>query len=154
MTTVAWDGKYLATDKRSTADGTVRVTTKIRLLPGGSLSAPLKVMAWAGACALGSALADWYTAGADLEKWPEFQYEGENHAALIVATARRVEVFTAGVAGYPDVMLIENNPFFAWGSGDRLALGAMAAGKDARDAVRIAGRFDCFTGPDVDWFAL
>jgi hypothetical protein len=30
----------------------------------------------------------------------------------------------------------------------------MAAGKDARDAVRIAGQFDTFTNTDVIWFEL
>jgi hypothetical protein len=154
MTTVAWDGKYLALDKQSTADGTRRLTTKARVAGGGSLSSPPKILSWAGCNAFGRVLADWYDAGADPAKWPEFQHEGEDHAALIIATARQVEVFTAGVAGHCDVIAVEDTPFYAWGSGYRFAMGAMASGKDAREAVQIAGRFDIYTSQDILWFPL
>lgn len=40
-------------------------------------------------------------------------------------------------------------PFFAWGSGMRFAIGAMAAGADARAAVAIAARYDNNSGPPV-----
>lgn len=153
MTTIAWDGKFLAVDRQNTSDSTRRVGTKARpalVNPGD----PPKIFAWAGCGSYGKYLCEWYEEGANLENWPKFQNEGDDHAALIVATARQVEVFTAGVAGHPDVMLAEENPFYAWGSGYRLAIGAMAAGKDAREAVQIASRFDVFTSPDIIWFPL
>lgn len=42
-----------------------------------------------------------------------------------------------------------NMPFAAIGSGTDLAIGAMAAGKSARDAVSIAARFDMYSKPPV-----
>lgn len=39
--------------------------------------------------------------------------------------------------------------FYAVGSGDDFAMGAMGMGADAAQAVHIASRFDVHTGPDV-----
>lgn len=39
--------------------------------------------------------------------------------------------------------------FYAVGTGDDLAIGAMAMGASAEEAVRIASRFDPHTGPEV-----
>jgi len=153
MTTIAWDGRFLAVDKQTTADGTRRVATKARLAAAG-VNTPRKVLAWAGCGPYGRFMCEWYEAGADPEKWPKFQYEGDDHAALIVATARRVEVFSAGVASYPDLTIIEENPFYAWGSGYRFALGAMDRGATAVEAVLTASRFDIFTSSDVLCFTL
>lgn len=41
-------------------------------------------------------------------------------------------------------------PFWAAGSGADYAMGAMAAGKDAKEAVEIACRFDINCGLGVD----
>lgn len=38
---------------------------------------------------------------------------------------------------------------FAVGSGDKLALGAMAAGADAKEAVAIASRYDLYTNSSL-----
>jgi ATP-dependent HslUV protease subunit HslV len=38
--------------------------------------------------------------------------------------------------------------YYAWGSGCRFAIGAMACGASAEDAVRIAAKHDCGTGLD------
>jgi hypothetical protein len=38
----------------------------------------------------------------------------------------------------------------AWGAGRNLALGAMAAGADACQAIEIATRFDIHTGQGVN----
>jgi hypothetical protein len=43
-----------------------------------------------------------------------------------------------------------HGPFFAAGSGQDFALGAMAAGADARRAVEIAIQFDTQSGGRVD----
>ncbi len=46
------------------------------------------------------------------------------------------------------------DPFAAIGSGSGIALGAMAAGKTAAEAVEIAARFDSGTGNGVDVLEL
>lgn len=43
------------------------------------------------------------------------------------------------------VSLIDDKPFMAWGSGFEYALGAMEAGKSAKQAVEIAIRYDDMT---------
>lgn len=40
-------------------------------------------------------------------------------------------------------------PFHAWGTGMDLAMGAMAAGATAEEAVKIAAQYDCYTGGEI-----
>lgn len=45
-------------------------------------------------------------------------------------------------------------PFRALGTGSQIALGAMAAGASAIEAVTIASNFDAYTGGDISVFSL
>lgn len=44
--------------------------------------------------------------------------------------------------------------FYAWGSGESIALGAMAAGANAVEAVNLAAKFDIYTGGKVVSYTL
>lgn len=44
--------------------------------------------------------------------------------------------------------------FIAIGSGERMAIGAMAAGASARQALEICAEFDCYTGGEIKTVAL
>lgn len=44
--------------------------------------------------------------------------------------------------------------FFAWGSGDEFAIGAMGMGADAATAVEVAARFDTATGGEITVLTL
>jgi len=67
--------------------------------------------------------------------------------------ASHLIIAVAGVCGYiaADFSFFgAGNPFFAVGSGGDFALGAMAAGKTAPEAIEIAAKHDSYTGPIVD----
>lgn len=49
---------------------------------------------------------------------------------------------------------VVNAPFAACGSGARVAVGAMAMGATALEAMRIAMRCDVYTGGDIDLLTL
>lgn len=142
MSTIAWDGRTLAADKQAVTGGMREIVTKARLLPNG------QVLAWTGEHECGLILAAWYESGADIDKWPKFQ-SGDDWTRLIVASANEVIVFERQPVG----QLLEE-PFMAWGSGRDYAMGAMAMGASAGQAVEVASRFDINTGLGVDLFCI
>jgi ATP-dependent protease HslVU (ClpYQ) peptidase subunit len=52
------------------------------------------------------------------------------------------------------VRQVVEDPFMAWGSGRDFALGAMAMGATAREAVAVACRFNVYCGNGIDAFDL
>jgi hypothetical protein len=141
MTVIAWDGRTLAADKMACCGDTAVTCTKIRRVDE-------KLFAWCGGRGEGMALVEWYLAGADKDKYPEFQ-KSDDWARLVVATASGV-VFYEKV---PEPQPCED-PYGAWGSGREVALGALAMGADARHAVEIASTHVHTCGLGVDVFEL
>lgn len=138
MSVIAWDGKYLAADKQSTCGNVRGVTTKIRRLDNGD------IVGWTGKLEHGLLLSEWYANGARRDEWPEFQSE-EDWCRLIVSNP-------AGVFEYeqkPVAQRVEDS-FMAWGDGRSIALGALAMGASAAQAVEIANRFSIYCGCGVD----
>lgn len=81
---------------------------------------------------------DWYGSGQPV---PDLLRDlGGDFTCLILS---KEGLFEADVYCRPDRVQDE---FFAVGSGAKCALAAMACGKSAVDAVRIAARFDPYTG--------
>lgn len=74
---------------------------------------------------------------------------GVEGAMLMISPQRELFVFTHE-APFPDP---EAAPF-ALGTGGDIALGAMAAGKTAMEAVQIAARWDIKTGGPIDFIDL
>ena len=139
MSVVVWDGRYLAADKQATCADMRIVTTKIRRLKSGEIAA------WTGDQERGLVLARWYEDGADCEKWPTFQRNKEDWARLIIVSSCRVCFFEME----PEAQLVEEQ-FMAWGSGRDFAMGALAKGATAEEAVAIANRFCITCGLGVD----
>lgn len=137
MTTIAFDGKTLAADRRALNSGLVRTTTKIKrfgnLLAGasGDLSATIEAL-------------EWVRTGRSPEDWPAIQ-RGEDYAALLVIDAGRILLYEK--SPHPAEF---NDSIFAIGSGRDFALAAMYLWKSAREAIEIASVFDCGTGNGVD----
>lgn len=135
MTTVAWDGETLAADSQSTT-GTVRGTAhKIAKNNAGF------VIAGCGSYAVISAWIAWVLSGLP----PEAQPSGvEDSTVLIVDPKGRARLFA-------DAAVAQPLPRKQWaiGSGSDLALGAMAMGADARTAVKVAAKFDVYTGGKI-----
>jgi hypothetical protein len=142
MSVVVWDGRTLAADRQAT-DGDIRTRCKkIRKLPSGDL------IGWVGSGEEGLALAEWYASGADPGCWPESQ-KGDNWARLIVVHHGKVWEYCQ----LPVKQHVKGKQA-AWGSGASLALGAMGAGADAIQAVKIASKFNIYCGLGVDHYEV
>lgn len=128
MTVIAFKDGVLAADSLITADG-VRVgyTTKIRKI-GPVLAAG------AGTMSFVQAFLDWLATGAEDDP-PE---TSGNSEGLLIYDGR--------ILTWNDGWDHFVTPFYAIGSGRYQALGAMAAGASAREAVEAACLSDCYSG--------
>lgn len=137
MTTVAWDGRTLAADRRVTGGSAIAAVTKLRAYPDG------RVAGVAGCIVRGRLFLDWLGDPQRAEA-PDWQDHVDEHVIAL-------EIFPNGAIrrhgrhGWHPIA----GRLAAIGSGAGFALGAMAAGKSAAGAIRIAGRFDEFTGNGV-----
>jgi len=143
MSVVCWDGQTLAADRMGTIDTAKFVSTKIRLLKSQ------EVVAWVGSQDEGLMLAEWYENGADPAKWPKWQEDNDEITKLIVAGNYGAKHYES----HPVAIKVES-AFMSWGSGKQFAMGAMACGKTAAEAVEIASRLDCYCGFGVDVFQV
>jgi hypothetical protein len=143
MTVIAWDGHTLATDKQATNSGLRFTVTKSVKLESG------EVLAWTGNMDTGQMIANWYKDGADAAKWPECQKDKDDWSRLIVVKDGKVFVYEQR----PVAMEFQDK-FMAWGSGRDYAIGAMAKGASAIEAVHIAMRFDNGCGCGVDSYPI
>lgn len=134
MTTVAYRDGVVAADSRGTVGGWVLPTREAKLfrLDDG------RVAALTGGYAGATRLLAWAT-GDKATPQPEI---GEARVILF-SPGGRVEIYEDG-ASYT-----EHAEFMAWGSGMPAALGALHAGADAAEAVRIAGLVDTHTDTRV-----
>lgn len=131
MTTVVWDGKTLAADRRMAEYMT---TCKIFPIPGGYFSG-------AGSMDQLVEVAAWLQESGDKPRLPD-----EPESEFIVV--RGSEAFWLTWPWLREVRIRE--PFAALGSGSEYALGALAMGADAETAVKVAAQFDRHTGGGVD----
>lgn len=141
MTCIAWDGKTLAADKLMLHGATRKTTTKIH-------RHGVELLAVAGDISIGVSMRNWYTSGADPEKFPKRSAEG--NASLMVIRADR----TAWRYEDTPVPFQCEGRFCAWGSGDESAMIAMACGKTAREAVLLVAEYNNGCGNGVDTLEL
>lgn len=141
MTIVAWDGKSIAADRQSTCVGLKETVTKIKVTDNGT------IMAATGSYGGGLILMDWYDKGAKAEDYPSFQQDDDKWCRLIVFESGQQ---SPQVYEQHPVPLYFQDKFQAWGSGRDYALGAMAAGATAEEAVKITNAhcIDCGLGVD------
>lgn len=133
MTTIAWDGKTLAADKQTTHGGTPSLTTKVyeAISPEGKR--------WIYACSGRTDECQEFTrrvsAGREMPAFSDINVLAIDHHG-------QVWMFHGTFWERKHVQQ------WAAGSGADYALGAMAAGADARRAVEIASTLDINTGID------
>lgn len=142
MTTIAWDGKTLAADRRTSSDRIlVGVKTKIaKRKKDGAL------VAAAGPSSVARAFLEWFQKG---EKGPSpLLGKTEPSQAVIIRPNGDVESHD-NEGWYPTGVQYYTN-----GSGWEIALGAMHAGATAKEAVEIASKLDGATGEGVDTLEL
>lgn len=140
MTTIAWDGRTLAADKRCNIGSVHHTITKIRRGANGNL------VGYAGNCSLGEEVLTWLCEGGER---PEPQSEAKEFCSVIEITPDGTCLHHERWAPFT----VENQ-HYAVGSGASFALAAMACGKTAAEAIEIAALFDSNTGNGVDVLPL
>ena len=133
MTTIAFKDGVLAADSHIACGGLRSGTAQKIFEHGGG------AIAGAGAYAEFLRFKDWIVDGADPEKRPELK---ESDLIWIKPDGSVVEFEPTGQLAY-------EAPFYALGSGRELAIGAMAAGASAEEAVRIAIDWSQGSGGEV-----
>lgn len=139
MTVVAFDGKTLAADRMSTCNYIRTSITKLFQIDAETF------VACTGDASGAAAMRAWFAAGAAPEKFPACQSTDSWARLIVFRMDKGVEFYERT----PHAIPLED-PFYAWGAGAETALGAMAAGADAREAVLIASRFCESCGYGVD----
>jgi len=137
VTTIAYDGKTLAADRQMGDWMNVGKIFKLKdgrhiAGAGKNFDAIRRIVAW-------------LAAGAKQNDRPDIQSE-DAPDLLIVDSKGACNWMTWP---YHEGLVI-TEPFFAVGSGCEYALGALAAGANARRAVEIACRFDSGSGKGID----
>lgn len=136
MTVIAWDGKTLAADRQCTSGAVLSEHTKLSQVSDGS------VLAFWGPIRQWVALIRWYEAGAKPEEWPK---DADDNGLIVVTVEGSVTEYEG--CGWP--IACEQNKA-AWGGGREFALGAMAAGASALQAVQIANQHHAMCGCGTD----
>jgi ATP-dependent protease HslVU (ClpYQ) peptidase subunit len=138
MTTVAWDGKSLAADRRMA--GWMDAGKIFKLKDG-------RVLAGAGWLDEIIEVAAWLDNGGDERDKPTVDAEDDESATdYLLIDGDKCYWLTAPYLRPVEVL----DGMAAVGSGAKFALGAMEAGKTAAEAVVIASKFDPHTGGGVD----
>lgn len=143
MSTICYRDGIMAADSRAFSGGRTPIGAKMKIhrLKDGSLfgvSSPV--------VGLPEALRDWFNAGADVEAQPA---NLDFHALLIKPDG---EVFYYSDSVFPSGPLA--GAFWAIGSGEQFALGAMAFDADAVQAATIAADMDTMSAAPIVAMAL
>lgn len=146
MTVIAWDGNWLAADRRMNGGTGYQnaSVTKIKRLPSGAL------LGCYGGMSFCQAIFAWMEAGADPELADEnwFEHEEMGAQAILIAPDRTIWL-------HEHVIPIPiESPFYAVGSGGAYATAVMHLGYDARKAVEVASTYDSECGNGVDVLKL
>lgn len=138
MTVIAYDGRYVATDKQATRGSYSATCTKVFQV--GS-----KVATYTGCADHGGMLIAWLRMGADPKAFPQDRDEKTNAYLAVFEWGQPIYCYE----NYPIPVIIED-PIFAAGNGRDYALAAMYLGFSAERAVEVASHFDVYCGMGVD----
>lgn len=144
MTVLAWDGNSLAADKQATEGGLRHLTTKIKRVEKGRFKGYL--IGGSGATSQANMMMGWFESGAEPDRFPQYQDTDDLSAQLLVITPKR-EILRFDFNPIP---IVFNDDMYALGNGRDVALGAMAMGARAAEAVEIASRLCTGCGMGVD----
>jgi ATP-dependent protease HslVU (ClpYQ) peptidase subunit len=147
MTTAAWSAKegVLAVDTQVTSGNRKFRTHKVARLPCGGL------IAGTGNLVHILKVTRWVQAGYAESAKPEFgdDEDGGQFECLIIQGDGQVVLLDDDMEPMP-----VTDEFIAIGSGGNYAMGAMACGKTAVEAVKIAAQFDAATSEPVEAYFL
>lgn len=145
MTTIAYRDGVLAADSMLTGyDADCGSVTKIRRNRHGWIG---------GACGNAGSISlfmDWFlNTAARVDVKPPPSVSDNAADGFVVVPGDRVFFWSGAPALWPVIA-----PFHAIGSGMRFAMGAMAMGANAREAVEVARKFDVYTGGRIATLSL
>lgn len=140
MTVIAFDGKIIAADKQATNNGLRHICNKLEKIKGGYI-------AIAGTDNKSLPMVEWYKKGCKIKDFPP---QIKDEFGLIIVF-KNGEVYQYENAPYP---IKRTDKIMAWGCGRDYAIGAMAAGKNAIDAVKITSDHSVDCGLGVDWVKI
>jgi ATP-dependent protease HslVU (ClpYQ) peptidase subunit len=141
MSIVVYDRAAIASDNQAISGALRAFAHKMRKLDDG------RVLAWTGGQGHGLALARWFLEGARALTFPS--QPPDDWCRLIVASKTRAVVYE----GSPDPQEVYG-PYAAWGSGRDFALGALALGATAYQAVEVANTLCVSCGFGVTVFTF
>lgn len=146
MTTIAYRDGIMAADSLVTSNDVRRgAVAKIGRFGVGIAGGIVGYAGWSG---LLDTVVSWLENGAPADARPTL-HPDTSFSAIVV--------WPNGIVTILDKTFIRTDidgEFFAEGSGNEFALGAMAMGAKARQAVEIAARFDIYTGGRISTLSL
>lgn len=155
MTTVAWDGKTLASDSQASTGDVVcsKKEQKIYEAPSSGWSIygdKVLAIGCSGDCGAEMELQDLLSNGLNYstEFLPTFSF-----SSIAIIGIGRAYIISKDKGETRANISLQVEPY-AIGSGSLIARTAMRCGKDARSAVQVAIEMDCFSGGSVDSFSI
>lgn len=157
MTTIAFDGRIVGADTRSTMGGTIVADQRIRkILPvqidNGTRKPIRLVYAFCGSLPLFPTIVLWHAAGADPNHNP---FQGDDGSSLIVIEATngkkpKIAEYHCAGRGLP----INFSAPIAFGSGQEIARTALDLGYSTVVALEKAVKFDTYSGLPIEAFDI
>lgn len=148
MTTIAYRDGILAADRLAQLDGAVSgLVTKVQVPVADGI---YRAVGIAGTLAELQRVMWWANTENEFGDTPQALPPPKLSAGTVALL-----IDASGDVGYleedAEALITIDAPFHARGSGREFALGAMAQGATAIEAVQVAARFDTKTGGGVDW---
>lgn len=137
MTVIAYDGRYVATDRQATKNGTTVECTKLFVFGK-------KVIAFSGAPDHGMMMVAWIKSGCNPSDWPKADHQDRADVAIFERD-KHVTVYEK-----QPVPWFAESKIWADGCGRDYALAAMHLGHSAKEGVEIAIKLDAYCGMGVD----
>jgi ATP-dependent protease HslVU (ClpYQ) peptidase subunit len=147
MTTISYRNGIIAADSQLSGSHIRTAYKKIYQLPNGGAFAIASSSSFVGA-----EIVDWLTSRCSLRSKPNLVDTNPDHrtTVLIVDMDRRVYLMDERCGPWVEIL----GEFVAIGSGSGIAIGAMAAGASAVEAVAIAAKYDENTGLPVEQYVI
>ncbi len=139
MTTIAIDGKYIACDGQVTSRNVIEPGRHEKIFQDEDGT----IYAFSGCLPMFSAWVEWWKAGKNPKELPVAKDDYASMAFWVFKGGELWEIINE--APYP----LKINMPSAIGSGREFALGAMFAGKSAKEAVEISSKLDTGTGGEI-----
>lgn len=143
MSVIAWDGKTLAADRQATRGGTPTTSVKIFKVDD-------RLFGLIGPHASSVRLYNWILSGMNPISFPK-DLETDSDIPIVYVIPRVGHAAKFEDSPYP---IIIKDEFWADGSGGDLALGAMAMGATAEEAIGVASKYNIYCGCGVDRFSF